>query len=60
MALKEMSSRASVDTDSWPVSSCGKKPLGIAKYSQTVAATVAKNTSSMSGLKRRQNFRIES
>ncbi len=36
MASNEMSCRASVETESWPMSSCGKKPLGVANTSQAV------------------------
>ena len=38
MAGNEMSCRASVETESWPMSSCGKKPLGMSRNSQTVQA----------------------
>ena len=44
-----MSCRASVETDSCPISSCGKKPLGAGHHSQAVASSVAKNTASISG-----------
>ena len=57
MAGNEMSWRASVWIESWPMSSCGKKPLGMSRNSQTVTPTVAMNSTSISGRARRQRSR---
>ncbi len=49
MAAKEMDWSASVVACSVPVSCVGKKPLGTAKYSSAVMASVARNTIHVSG-----------
>ena len=46
MAVKDTSSAASVVTWIWPMSSSGKKPLGMAMNSQIVPTSVASATSS--------------
>ena len=48
IASKEMSWRASVVTESWPISSCGKKPFGEISSSQTDSAAVPRKTSNTS------------
>ena len=53
MASNEMSCRASVETESCPMSSCGNSPLGVIMSNHAVPTSVAPKTTSIHGLWRR-------
>ena len=57
MSSNEMSWRASVETGSWPMSSCGRKPFGAATKSQAVATIVPRRPGAPAAAPRQKSSR---